>query len=294
MDLDLRRIRYFVEVAERLHFGRAAAALHMTQPALSRQVRQLEDELGIQLFDRNSRHVALTAAGKKLAEDGARLLAASDAAIERARRASSEGPSLTIGFMLGIDFAPALEEFAQIHPEVDIQLQRLRWWNHAATIHDGRVDIGFVRLPIDTVGLMQQPLYQETISVALPATHPLAALASIYIADLADEPVLIYADADPGWNAFWTVDPRSDGHHPQHGPDVHDMEEIVAYVRAGKGVAFLPKPITVSVVPRDVAFIPIEGVPNGEVVLAWSADSTPPHVPAFVQAAQEALGGHVR
>jgi DNA-binding transcriptional LysR family regulator len=83
MDLDLRKLRYFLAVAERLHFGRAAAALYITQPALSRQIRQLEEELGVELLERSSRQVSLTAAGKRLAEDGARLLAASDAAIAR-------------------------------------------------------------------------------------------------------------------------------------------------------------------------------------------------------------------
>ena len=99
MDLDLRKLRYFVAVAERLHFGRAAAAVYITQPALSRQIRQFEEELGVELLERSSRQVTLTSAGKRLAEDGARLLADSEAAVARARRARDSGQSLTVGFM---------------------------------------------------------------------------------------------------------------------------------------------------------------------------------------------------
>ena len=286
MDLDLRKLRYFLAVAERLHFGRAAAALYITQPALSRQIRQFEEELGVELLERSSRQVSLTAAGKRLAEDGVRLLAASDAAVARAHRAGHGGQSLTVGFMLGMDIAPVLAQFARRHPEVEIQLQRLRWWNHAAALRDGRVDAGFVRLPLPTDGLEIRALYQEPVCVALPDSHPLAAMTSVGIADLADEPVLQYADARPEWNAFWTFDPRPDGSHPRPGPNVHDMEEIVAYVRAGRGVAFLTLPITTVIAPPGVTFVRVDGIPRGQVVLAWDADQPPRHIHGLLSAAR--------
>jgi DNA-binding transcriptional LysR family regulator len=289
MDLDLRKLRYFVAVAERLHFGRAAAVLYITQPALSRQIRQFEEELGVSLLERSSRQVTLTAAGKRLAEDGARLLADSEAAVARARRAQESGQCLTVGFMLGMDIAPVMAEFSRIHPGVEIQLQRLRWWNHAAALRDGRVDAGFVRLPLPTEGLQVQALYQEPVCVALPARHPLAGMASIGIAELAGEPVLLYADASPEWNAFWTFDPRPDGSHPPPGPYVNDMEEIVAYVRAGRGVAYLPVPITASIAPAGVTFVRVDDTPPGQVVLAWDADRAPPHIAELVSAARSDL-----
>ena len=288
MDLDLRRLRYFVAVAERLHFGRAAAALYITQPALSRQIRQLEEELGVELLERSSRQVTLTPAGKRLAEDGARLLADSEAAITRARRAGESEHSLTVGFMLGMDIAPVITEFAHDHPEVDILLQRLRWWNHAAALRDGRVDAGFVRLPLPAVGLQMRALYTEPVCVALPAGHPLAEMTSVGIAALAGEPVLRYADAHPEWNAFWTFDPRPDGSHPPPGPYVHDMEEIVAYIRAGRGVAYLPVPITTAIAPPGVIFVRVDGIPPGQVVLAWDADRPPLHISDLLNAAQRA------
>src|SRR5258708_276571 len=112
MDLDMRKLRYFVAVAERLHFGRAAAPLYMTQPALSRQIRRFEEELGVELLERNSRQVTLTLAGKRLAEDGARLLTGSEAAIARARQAQDSEHVLTAGFMLGVDIAPVMRRFS--------------------------------------------------------------------------------------------------------------------------------------------------------------------------------------
>jgi DNA-binding transcriptional LysR family regulator len=286
MDLDMRKLRYFVAVADRLHFGHAAAALYISQPALSRQIRQFEEELGVELLERSSRQVWLTPAGKRLAEDGARLLADADATVTRARRAAAGGLTLTVGFMLGMDIAPVLAQFGRTHPNVDVQLQRLRWWNHAAALRDGRVDAGFVRLPLPPDALEIHELYTEPVCVALPADHRLAGSRPVDIADLAGEPVLRYADAQPEWNAFWTYDPRPDGHHPPAGPEVRDMEEIVAYVRAGRGVAFLPVPITVSITPPGVVFVPVRGVPPGRVALAWDAERPPGHIAALVDAAR--------
>jgi DNA-binding transcriptional LysR family regulator len=229
--------------------------------------------------------VSLTLAGKRLAEDGARLLTEGDAAIARARRARDSEHILTAGFMLGMDIAPVMKRFSRSHPEVDIQLQRLRWWNHAAALRDGRADAGFVRLPLPAAGLEIRPLYTERVCVALPAGHQLAAATSLDITALADEPVLRYADAMPEWNAFWTFDPRPDGRHPQPGPYVGDMEEIVAYVRAGRGVAYLPVPITAAIAPPGVVFVPVDGIPPGQVVLAWDAERPPRHIAELIEMA---------
>ena len=181
-----------------------------------------------------------------------------------------------------------MTRFAGSHPDIEIQLQRLRWWNHAAALCDGRVDAGFVRLPLPADGLEIRALYQEPVCVGLPAGHPLAGRTSAGIADLADELVLRYADAHPGWNAFWTCDPRPDGCHPLPGPCVHDMEEIVAYVRAGRGVAYLPVPVTAAIAPAGVTFVRVDGIPPGQVVLAWDAGQPPCHIPELMSAARGA------
>jgi DNA-binding transcriptional LysR family regulator len=286
MDLDLRKLRYFVAVAESLHFGRAAAALYISQPALSRQIRQLENEIGTPLFVRTSRTVTLTAAGEQLARDAARLLAASRAALDSARRAASPDRTLTVGFMLGTDIDLTLRAFTERYPDVDVQLTRLRWWNHAQAVLDGSVDVAFVRLPISSDGLVLRPLYTEPLCVTLPVDHPLAGEAAVDIADIADEPVLLYADATPAWSAFWTVDPRPDGSEPRHGPVIHDMEEIVGYVRAWRGVAFLPAPIAAAFPGRDTIFVPMTGTPPGQVALAWCKTRQSPLTAALAEAAE--------
>jgi DNA-binding transcriptional LysR family regulator len=285
LDLDLRRLRYFVAVAEHLHFGRAAAALHITQPALSRQIQQLEHDLGVELFARTSREVRLTPGGEQFLRDGRRLLATARAAQERARQATG-GPILTVGFMLGVNVDPTVRHFREHHPEVVLRLQRLRWWNQSEALLDGLVDVGFVRLPVPSGELGLLPLYAEPLTVALPAGHPSASRASVDIADLADEPVLRYADAPPAWNAFWSIAPRPDGTQPSHGPAVRDMEEIVEYVRAGSGVAFLPAPISAAFPRPDITYVPLTGVPAGQIALAWDATRDSPFIDAFAEAAR--------
>lgn len=284
-DLDLRRLRYFVAVAEHLHFGQAAAALHITQPALSRQIQQLEHDLGVELFARTSREVKLTRGGEQFLRDGRRLLTTARDAQERARQATG-GPMLTVGFMLGVNVDPAVRLFREHHPGVAVRLQRLRWWNQGDALLDGLIDVGFVRPPVPPGRLGLLPLYAEPLTVALPGRHPLASRVSVDIADLTDEPVLRYADAPPAWNAFWSIDPRPDGTQPSHGPAVRDMEEIVQYVRAGAGVAFLPASISAAFPRPDVTYVPLTGVPAGQIVLAWDATRDSPLIDAFADAAR--------
>jgi DNA-binding transcriptional LysR family regulator len=257
----------------------------MSQPALSRQIRQLERELGVPLFARNSRDVALTPAGEQLARDAQRLLAASQAAVNNTRRAGKGERSLTVGFMLGTELDPTIHAFSKRHPDLDIRLKRIRWWNQSKALHEGAVDIAFVRLPLDTEGLELLPLYTEPVEVALPREHRLAGQTALSMADLTDEPVLVYADAAPAWNAVWTVDPRPDGSHPRQGPIVRDMEEILEYVKAGRGVIFLPTAITDAFPRPDVAYIPITDFSPGQVAVAWSRSQQSPLITNFVRAA---------
>jgi DNA-binding transcriptional LysR family regulator len=290
VELDLRKLRSFLAVAERLHFGRAAESLYITQPALSRQIQQLEQEVGAELFERDSRHVALTPAGEVLAREGARLLAAGEAAILHARRAAIGELQLIVGFMLGMDIDGVLEAFAERHPDVEVQLKRLRWWNHGQAIADGAVDVGFVRLPVPSEGLTLLPLYREPICATLPGDHPLATKSELYLSDLANEPMLRYANATPAWDAFWTADPRPDGTEAERGPQVHDMEEIIEYVRGRRGIAFLPEAVAAAFPGRGVVFVRISDIPKGHVALAWSERASPLYIGSLRQAAQEVFG----
>ncbi|MEV5187088.1 LysR family transcriptional regulator [Streptomyces werraensis] len=283
-DLDLRRLRSFVAVAERLHFGQAAAALHVTQPALSRQIQQLEHDLGVSLFRRSSREVALTPAGEQFLQDSRELLAAARAAQNRARRVAAGEGVLKVGFMLSSDITAPLHAFSAREPEVRIELVRLRWWSQSADLLDGTADVGFVRLPVDADRLRVLPLYQEGLCAVLPVRHPLAGEDTVGLRALADEPLLHYAGASPAWSAVWNADPRPDGTRWLRGPDVHDMEEILAYVRAGSGVVMVPESVA-AVFPRpDIAYVPLADVSPGTVALAWDGDRPSPLVETFVDA----------
>src|SRR6202035_1258115 len=136
MDLDLRKLRYFVAVADTLHFGRAADELHIAQPVLSRQIRALEHDLGTPLLTRDSHGVALTDAGRQLLTDAGPLLASAHAARRR-----------------GTVAAPAVRMFADRHPDVLVDVQRIEGDDQATMLLDGRIDVGYVRLPIDEAGL---------------------------------------------------------------------------------------------------------------------------------------------
>ncbi|MFE9021129.1 LysR family transcriptional regulator [Streptomyces sp. NPDC007808] len=288
IDLDLRRLRYFVAVAERRHFGRAAVALHVTQPALSRQVRQLEHDLRVELFTRSTREVTLTPAGEQFLHDARQLLAAAEAAQERARRISAGHDALVVGFMLGTDVGPALNAFSARHPDVPIELVRLRWWSQARVLLDGGVDVGFVRPPLEAEGLELLPLYSEHLTAVLPIDHPRAHDAKVCLAALADDPVLEYADATQAWTAVWNADPRPDGTRPRRGPAFHDMEELLGYVGGGRGVAFVPHSAATAFPRSDIAYVPVADVAPGHVALAWNASRPAQRVVSFVETVRAA------
>ncbi|MCL2731127.1 MAG: LysR family transcriptional regulator, partial [Actinomycetia bacterium] len=184
MDLDLRKLRYFVAVAEELHFGRAADRLRIAQPALSRQIRSLESDLKVQLFTRDKRGTELTAAGEQLLGDAGPLLSAADAATRRAVRAARARDALTVGFMPGLIVTDAVRALSRRHPGVEVEVVRTDWEEQTEMIRDGRVDVGFVRLPCDTRGLELRDLLSEPRVAILPATHPLAGKPSLSIGDL--------------------------------------------------------------------------------------------------------------
>jgi DNA-binding transcriptional LysR family regulator len=183
MDLDLRKLRYFLAVADRLHFGRAAEDLHIAQPALSRQIRALEQDLGASLFTRNRHGVVLTDPGRQLLADAGPLLASADAVRRRVTVAAHGSRRLAVGFRTGIPVIPAAQAFEARHPDVIVDVQRIEWDDQAPMLLDGRIDIGYVRLPIDETGLRVTALYTEPLMVVLPAGHRLAGKEEVTAAD---------------------------------------------------------------------------------------------------------------
>ncbi|KUN25240.1 LysR family transcriptional regulator [Streptomyces antibioticus] len=287
MDVDLRKLRYFVAVAEELHFGRAAERLHIAQPVLSRQIRSLEDELGVEVFDRGRRGTLLTPAGEQLLQDAVPLLASAQALLRRAKAAGQDTPTLTIGFMPGITLTPATAAFSSVRPGVNVRLLRTSWDDQVDVLLDGRADIGIVRLPIDQLGLHVRPLFSEPRLVMLPAEHRLADRASVTVRDLAGEHLLQDPDAVPEWRDV-ALELR-DRRRPEV-PAIHQVEEKLELVASGAGICVLPLSTARFYTRPDVIALPVEDIGPNEVALAWVASRRSPLIHDFAEAAAETLG----
>ncbi|MFH8469206.1 LysR family transcriptional regulator [Streptomyces sp. NPDC017991] len=277
MDLDLRKLRYFVAVADRLHFGRAADELHIAQPVLSRQIRALEQDLGAPLFIRDRHGVALTEAGRQLLADAGPLLASAHAVRHRVSMAARGSRRLTVGFRAGIPVIPAAQAFEARHPDVTVDVQRIEWDDQAPMLLDGRIDVGYVRLPIDEVGLRVTPLYTEPRVAVLPTGHRLAGEEKVTEADLAGEPLV--------WHADPSTQPTRRP-HPNAGYVVRGVDETLEHVAAGRGISFLARSTTVFYSHPEVVYVPIPDLAPDQVCLAVAASRTSPVVDDFITAAQ--------
>ncbi|SEF23995.1 DNA-binding transcriptional regulator, LysR family [Amycolatopsis pretoriensis] len=280
MDLDLRKLRYFVAVAEELHFGRAAARLHIAQPALSRQIRALEDELKTVLFLRDRRGTVLTPAGEQLLDDARGLLSAADAV--RRRLAAAAKPVLTVGFMPGIVVTPAVRVLARREPDLTVRLLRTSWHDQVEVLHDGRVDVGVVRLPFDRRGLTVRPLFEEPRVVTVPAGHRLAGKESVSVTELADEHLLQDPDAVPEWRDI-AVELR--GAERAEVPPIHSVEEKLELVAAEAGISIIPASTAAFYTRPDVVAVPVADIAPNRVCLAWLASRRSGSIEAFVEAA---------
>ncbi|ATL81576.1 LysR family transcriptional regulator [Streptomyces malaysiensis subsp. malaysiensis] len=277
MDLDLRKLRYFVAVADKLHFGRAADELHIAQPVLSRQIRALEQDLGTLLLTRDSHGVELTDAGKQLLTDAGPLLASAHAVRRRVTVAARGSQRLMVGFRAGIAVTPAVRLFGDRHPDVLVDVQRIEWDDQAPMLLDGRIDVGYVRLPIDEAGLRVAPLYTEPRVAVLPAGHRLAGREQITEADLAGEPLV--------WHADTSTQPTRRP-HPNAGYLVRGVDETLEHVAAGRGISFLARSATVFYSHPDVSYVPVPDLAPDQVCLAVAVSRTSPLVADFFTAAQ--------
>ena len=266
MDLDLRKLRYFVQVAEQEHFGRAAEQLHIAQPVLSRQIRALEAELGCALLERTTRSVKLTAAGRQLHQTAPALLAASNSTVRGVHEVARGTRRLAVGFAPGLSVAPAAAAFRAEHPEVEIELVRLNWYEQAEAVLDGRVDVGYLRRPFDDRGLGSRPVGEEGSVAFVQAADPLAARTTLLLADLAGERVL------DGLRRVTST-----------------IEEKLELVAAGQGVAVLPESVGRYYRVDGVTRLPVTDAPPHQLCLATLTTRRPPHVAAFLHIAYNTL-----
>jgi DNA-binding transcriptional LysR family regulator len=277
-DVDLRKLRYFVAVAEHLHFGRAAEALHIAQPVLSRQIRALEEELKAPLFVRDKRATELTPAGRQLLADAGPLLASADALRRRVTRAARGSSSFTIGFMPGLIVTEAVRALAACHSQLTVHVLRTNWDDQTAVLHDGRADVSYIRLPVDQSGLQVQALLAEPRVAVFPAGHRLAGKDTVTIADLADEHLLQDPSAVPEWRDIAT-EMRS--RRRRGVPVFHTVEEKLEHVAAGHGIVLLPLSTAVFYTRPDVAYSHVSDIPPNQVCLAWDGTRRSPLIQDF-------------
>ncbi|MET1075819.1 MAG: LysR substrate-binding domain-containing protein [Umezawaea sp.] len=284
MDVDLRKLRYFVAVAEELHFGRAADALRIAQPVLSRQIRALEEELKARLFLRDKRGTELTPAGAQLLADARPLLAGAGALRRRVGRAARGADRFTVGFMPGLVVSASIRVLASRHPELSVDVVRTGRHDQTDVVHDGRVDVSFVRLPVDRRGLQVRPLTTEPRVVVLPVGHRLAAEESVAIADLADEHLVQDPDAVPEWRDVATG-VRAGSRRAHAG--IRTVEEELGHVASGTGVVVLPLSVATFHTRPDLTHVPIGDIGPNHVCLVWDASRRSPLIHEFAAIAEE-------
>jgi DNA-binding transcriptional LysR family regulator len=202
--LEPRLLRSFVTVAEELHFGRAAARLHISQPPLSAQIKKLETELGVVLLERDRRHVALTEAGRFLLARARHLLAEAErSCVEAGRIARGEAGVLTVGYTSTATYEvlpPLLHAFRKRSPDVQLELVEMRSRLQPDGLRSGRIEVGFACGPLDEQGIDEYVLAKEPFVAALPRRHPLAARKRLRLRDLDGAPfVLVRPDIEPAW-----------------------------------------------------------------------------------------------
>jgi DNA-binding transcriptional LysR family regulator len=286
--MELRQLRYFVAVAEELHFGHAARRLRIAQPALSRYIQALERELEVMLLFRNRRRVQVTPAGQVFLERCRLLLSRAEDAIVAAQRVS-EGTSgsLKLGFVgsATYDAIPSiLRSFHQFAPQVELTLSEMTVHAQLEALAEKRIDLGFLRLPAKTEGLVFRTVSREGLLIALPSSHQLAQLPVLRLSSLAGEPFVLYPDHPrPSWTEFIIGLCQQAGFRPTIAQRTVEIQTTLSLVAAGMGVSIVPA--CVSNIPRkDVVYRRLTGVrARTELLAAYRADDTSPVLRSFLK-----------
>ncbi|MGU7815638.1 LysR family transcriptional regulator [Burkholderia sp. AW49-1] len=289
---DLRQWRYFVTVADERHFGRAAERLSMTQPPLSQAIRALEDALGVALFARTKRSVALTAVGAALLPDVRRLLASADALPPLARRlARGEAGSLSLAFVSTADYGllpSLLRAFGARYPQVRLQLAEATSDVQIEELVAGRIDAGLVIPPVPprhAAGLSYLPVVREPLVVAMPAAAAPGVPEDepVHLAELAALPLVIFSRRlAPGFYDIITGCYGAAGETPRIGQEAIQMQTIVSLVSAGMGVALVPQSLR-NLRRTGVVYRPLAGdAPVVETGLVWRTGDVSPVLAGFI------------
>ncbi|HLY48776.1 MAG TPA: LysR substrate-binding domain-containing protein [Solirubrobacteraceae bacterium] len=293
MEIEMRHLRALLTLAEELNFTRAAGRLHLTQQALSGQIRQLEERIGTRLVERDSRRVELTEAGRTLCVHARPLLAGAEHAVLATRAAGRETPQLTVGYVAALTrrmVAPAFEHYHAAHPEVDITIHFAGFLDPLGGLRDGPSDVAILYGVFEHEGIELRALFSEPRGIALAADHPLAARGALTVEDFVREPLVGVPVSDRLWNDFWTLASQRAGTPPKIGASVTTLDGLIEAVGAGLGVAITVAPVVEMLGrPAGVVFRPVPELPPLDFWAARREHDTRPHVTAFLDAAVGAL-----
>jgi len=283
--MELRHLRYFVAVAEELHFGRAAQRLHIQQPPLSRQIQDLEAELGFSLFERSRRRVELTPAGTALLGRARQVFDALDVAIHDARSASEgESGRLVVGYPSSLAYSGLTELLRAFHtrfPSVEISLRELPPADQIDGLKSGSLDVGFVRTSLDDPTLAAELVRRESLMVVLPNDHRLAKQRSIALKALSEEPFVLFPRArGPAFFDQLMALCGKAGFTPRIVQEAAQLD-IVSLVAAGFGISIMPSSMRNFRRP-GLTFRPIVGAPQVELLVVWRHQNLSPALHNFV------------
>jgi DNA-binding transcriptional LysR family regulator len=280
--MELRTLRYFVAVAEELHFGRAAARLHMSQPPLSRAIKQLETDVGAALLHRSAAGVTLTPAGAALLDEARTLLEQADRI--RVRVAAAAGAAtITVGILGDSTDRGATRlaaAYRRRHPGVEVRIRETDLTDPTCGLRAGQVDIALTRGPFDETGLTVHELRADPVGAVLRADDPLARCGRLKLADLADRRWFQFPDGtDPIWRSYWN------GGEPREGPMVRAVQECLQAVLWNGTVGMTPLGHDP---PGELAVVPLIDMAPSRVVAAWNEGDANPLIRSFVQIATAA------
>ena len=290
-NIELRHLRYFVAVAEELHFGRAARRLGIAQPPLSLQIQRLEAELGVSLFDRTSRRVELTAAGHSLLEDGKRVIEDFYSAAEAARRAArGETGSLSVAFaasLISLSLPKIIRRFREEFPDVRLELRELSTGSQIAALRAGELDIGFLREPPADDAFVTETVMRERLLLAISKRHPLASRKRLRLIDVANEDFVLFPrDLAPGLHANVLAMCAQAGVQPRIVQTCRELYTTISLVEADLGVTIIPETVR-KMGSHAVRYFPLTSpLAWTRIDAAWRPDNPSPIIPAFLAIAK--------
>ena len=294
--MELRQIRSFLSIAETLHFGRAAKLIHISQPALSLQIRALEEEVGVRLFERNRRKTTLTAAGVAFRNDAAAALSQLEQAIRRARLAAGGKLGLLrIGFVstAGIEIVPDIvRQFKKSNPDVEFSLRNIFTANQAQMLESGSLDAGFLRMPVgEHAALDVVTVHREPFVLVVPSAHKLAKQKRVRLREVAGEDFVMYERAfAPGFHDSIYGIFRDAGIAPNVSQTAVEIPMLISLVASGMGITILPASAARHSSAAVVACSIVDRIPMSEIGMAVRKGTRAPVVDRFRSFALKTLG----